>query len=47
VKITDKEEGETTPEKTILDFQKDSEFIILPEYVDKYNFITRNNVILK
>ena len=45
--IKDQEESETLTWKTIADFQKDSEYIILPEYVDRYNFITKNNVILK
>jgi hypothetical protein len=45
----DEESNETNTGtvKTIADFQEDSEFIILPEYVDKYNFITKSNVILK
>lgn len=39
--------NEIEQDKTLTDFQKDSEFIILPWYVDRYNFITKNNVILK
>ena len=28
-------------------FQKDSEYIIEPEYVDKYNFVTKGDILLK
>lgn len=31
---------------TIDKFQSDSKFIILPEYVDRYNFITKDNTLL-
>jgi hypothetical protein len=32
---------------TIDAFQKDSEYIIFPKFVDKYNFITKTNILLK
>jgi hypothetical protein len=44
----EKEDTETASGWLIFeDFQKDSEYIILPDFVDKYNFITKKDIILK
>jgi hypothetical protein len=29
------------------DFQKDSELIISPKYVEKYNFVTKDDILLE
>jgi len=45
--VTISPETKDKKQKTIDDFQKDSEYIILPEFIDKYNFVTKDNIIFK
>jgi hypothetical protein len=33
--------------KSLSDFQKDSLLIVKPSYVEKYNFITKENILLE
>jgi hypothetical protein len=36
-----------TEKLTINDFQKKSKYITYPDFVEKYNFITKDNILLR